>query len=180
MKSDGLYYKTYVYDYEGEHYICIKCKNTFATSYETVMCSFCPNCGIKLTREWTKRNKRWYCESKIRWMDIYILRGYWERLGFSIASECKYSHKWIKFSRYYLFNGNSLSKSKQVINDVKKYAESPHHFKLVINRSDGSVKEIYGDELKLNPWINIEYKQEYPKNTISCSGISPSCLLDFK
>ena len=151
--------------YGGEDYYtaeCLSCKNGFdfagGMDYK-----FCPNCGMELKKEFTKKNKRWsYCNANKRPFPT-IQFEYLETIthernlnNFSFFDKYepllkpKYQWKSGGWPGYGFLLNPQYSKllDRHIEHILRNYTNNPAEIRFTIKRYDGTEKTIYCNQFK--------------------------------
>lgn len=178
MKSNHMWRMAYVGYEEGSSAQCLTCKEYFPVDYDSVS-KYCPCCGTRLEKEFTKKNKRW---GWFTWKQHFPVVEFWclvdryvelDTWSFGWRKKEKLEQVWKKRGSILLnFNGSQTRKQLlSLVQSNSKVIDSPTKMKLVIKTWDGKEKVIFGSQLKTI--FNREYRKIDPPKpyTTSCSGM---------
>jgi hypothetical protein len=157
MKSNKGTYRYRCSD-EGSHtYICNLCQDSFywyngcyeVQENKNGFYRFCPNCGCELTKEFSKRNKRWYKNRPAKFPKLVIevqktITHAMDRGGGFFCVTVKPHEVWEKWREIpLLYMGNGFINShKEVVRELKKIKNIKWDFRCKIVRYDGFAKEV--------------------------------------
>ena len=167
MSVNNMYRKVGDYYYNTE-WQCLSCKAGFSTSENCDIGKYCPNCAVELKKEFTKKNKRYLCNTfyKLPIITVHYEHEYWNRFdknSFNVRqdNDVELVKEWKVYSNHYTSNN-----IKTLVNIVKQAKSGSANIKLTVKRN-GEEKEL---SVKLKPWTYTTPPKPNPYG-ISCSGL---------